>query len=223
MEYIVTGIGTEVGKTVVSALLCETLGADYWKPIQSGLDEGSDSRTIAELAGPEVTVHPEAYCLRAPLSPHAAAALEDTEIQPASLRIPLGTRPLIIEGAGGIHVPLNLQTNFVDLLQVWDIPVIIVSRHYLGSINHTVLTCEVLQQRGIPIAGIVFNGPSTPSSEEAISQYTGLPILGHVPEVDQLDRSFIRSHAALWKAQLLERLQERHPLNPEVTLRTRLI
>lgn len=222
MEYVVTGIGTEVGKTVVSALLCESLDADYWKPIQSGLEDETDSERIASLVSEDVQIQPEAYRLQAPISPHASAALENTEIEPAKLVVPRGNRTLIIEGAGGVHVPLNSKTNFIDVLQVWDIPVIIVSRNYLGSINHTLLTCEVLLQRGIPVAGVVFNGVSTPSSEQAIASYSKLPILGYVPEVHCVDRNFIRSHAALWKSTLQDGLAQRHPINREHTLRTRL-
>lgn len=222
MEYVVTGIGTDVGKTVVSALLCEALQADYWKPIQSGAKDGTDSATVAALTSENTRIFEEAHCLQEPLSPHAAALLEHTYIHSSGLRVPSHAGPLIIEGAGGVHVPLNDRHTFLDVMQVWDIPVIVVSKNYLGSINHTLLTLEVLQQRGIPIAGIVFNGASTPLSESAISAYSHVPVLGHIPEVGLVNRSFIESHAAAWRSELLENLAHRHPLNVEVERRVRL-
>jgi dethiobiotin synthetase len=223
MEYFVTGIGTDVGKTVVSALLCEILGADYWKPVQSGTQGGTDSEAISYLLGSAARIWPEAYCLREPISPHAAAYLEGVEIEAAKLRLPAAKRPLIIEGAGGVHVPLNNHQTFLDVLQVWDIPVIIVSRNYLGSINHTLLTIEVLQQRGIPIAGLIFNGSPTPLSEMVIASYSHLTVLGHVPEAESIDRNFIVQQAAELGPELLLKLRERHPLNVDVELARRLI
>jgi len=223
MEYFVTGIGTDVGKTVVSALLCEILGADYWKPVQSGAQSGTDSETLATLLGSDARIWPEAYCLQEPISPHAAAYLEGIEIEAAKLRFPKTRRPLIVEGAGGVHVPVNNHQTFLDLLQVWDIPVIIVSRNYLGSINHTLLTIEVLQQRGIPIAGLIFNGAATPLSEKVIASYSHLTVLGHVPEAPCVDRQFIQQQAAELGPELLMKLRERHPLNVEIELARRLI
>lgn len=223
MEYFVTGIGTDVGKTVVSALLCEILGADYWKPVQSGAQGGTDSETISRLISDTGHIWPEAYCLKEPISPHAAAYLKGIKIEVGKLSLPKVRRPLIVEGAGGVHVPLNNNQTFLDLLQVWDIPVIIVSRNYLGSINHTLLTIEVLQQRGIPIAGIVFNGSSTPLSEMVIASYSHLTILGHVPEVETVDRNFVVKQATAWAPELLTKLHERHPLNVEIELARRLI
>ncbi len=223
MEYVVTGISTDVGKTVVSALLCEALQADYWKPVQSGAKEGTDSAAIRALTAETTRIFDEVYCLQEPLSPHAAAMLEHTRIESASLRIPNHDRPLIIEGAGGVHVPLNDRQTFLDVMQVWDIPVIVVSKNYLGSINHTLLTLEVLQQRGIPIAGVVFNGAPTPLSESAISAYSKVPVLGHVPEASSVDRSFITAHAAAWRSELVHNLAQRHPLNLEVERRMRLV
>lgn len=222
MEYVVTGIGTDVGKTVVSALLCEALQADYWKPVQSGAKDGTDSATIKALTGHSTRIFEEVYCLQEPLSPHAAALLEHTHIHSAALRIPKHDRPLIIEGAGGVHVPLNNHHTLLDVMEVWDIPVIVVSKNYLGSINHTLLTLEVMQHRGIPIAGLVFNGAPTPLSESAIAAYSHVPVLGHIPEVEHVDRSFIQSHAAAWRNELVKNLEQRHPLNIEVERRMRL-
>ncbi len=222
MEYVVTGIGTDVGKTVVSALLCEALGANYWKPVQTGASDQTDRARVQSLVSRDVHFFPEVYSLDQPISPHAAAALEGVYIEPAKLDIPVSRRPLIIEGAGGVHVPLNDRQTFLDLLQVWDISVIIVSKNYLGSINHTLMTIEVLQQRGIPIAGLVFNGSSTPLSERVIASYSKVPVLGYVPEVDRIDASFIKSHANAWKRELEAKLFETFPMNLEIEFEKRL-
>jgi dethiobiotin synthetase len=222
MEYVVTGIGTDVGKTVVSAIVCKMLDADYWKPVQTGLREGSDAQTVGELIGTD-RIHPSAYALHEPLSPHAAAELEGIEIHSSGLRIPTTNRPLVIEGAGGVHVPLNDRHTFLDLLQVWDVPVIVVSRNYLGSINHTLLTIELLQQRGIPVAGVVFNGAPTPSSERIILSYTKLPLLGRVPQLEAVNQAGIAAFADAWRESFHKKLFERHPLNLEIELKKRLL
>ncbi len=217
-----TGIGTGVGKTVVSTILCEALQANYWKPIQTGTNETSDAMTVAKIIGKE-RIFPNAYAFCEPLSPHAAAESEGTEIETARLHVPLSHQPLIIEGAGGVHVPLNWKQTLLDVMQVWDIPVIVVSRNYLGSINHTLLTLEVLQQRGIPIAGVVFNGEPTPMSEEAIARYTRIPVLGHVPVFDECTAQVLREFAQSWRPELLSKLNERHPLNIDIELKKRLL
>lgn len=217
-----TGIGTDVGKTVVSAILCEALEANYWKPVQTGTIESSDAVTVAQVIG-EHRIFPNAYAFREPLSPHAAAELEGAEIETARLHIPMSHQPLIIEGAGGVHVPLNWKQTLLDVMQVWDIPVIVVSRNYLGSINHTLLTLEVLQQRGIPIAGVVFNGEPTPMSEEAIARYTRIPVLGHVPVFESCSPEVLRSFAQEWRPDLLKKLSERHPLNLDIERKKRLL
>jgi dethiobiotin synthetase len=222
MEYFVSGIGTDVGKTVVSALLCETLQANYWKPVQAGDLDNSDSIKVRRWIDPELTVFPEAHRLNTPASPHFAAELDGVEIQPGALRLPESERKLIIEGAGGLLVPLNRHHTYADLLQVWDIPVILVSRNYLGSINHTLMSIEVLQQRGIPLAGIVFNGEPTPSTESIIASYSDITVLGHVPQVDRVDREFIRAFSREWKEELLTNLNERHPLNEAIERKVRL-
>lgn len=222
MEYVVSGIGTDVGKTVVSAILCEALYANYWKPVQTGTRESSDALTVAEVIG-EHRIFPNTYAFQEPLSPHAAAEREGAEIETARLRIPVSQQPLIIEGAGGVHVPLNWKQTLLDLMQVWDIPVIVVSRNYLGSINHTLLTLEVLQQRGIPIAGVVFNGNPTPMSEEVISRYTRIPVLGHIPLFESCTPDALRGFAEAWRPELLRKLQERHPLSIDIELKKRLM
>lgn len=222
MEYVVTGIGTDVGKTLVSAILCEALNANYWKPVQTGTIASSDALTVGEVIG-QSRVFPNAYAFREPLSPHAAAELEGQEISTARLQIPISSEPLIIEGAGGVHVPLNWKQTLLDLMQVWDIPVIVVSRNYLGSINHTLLTLEVLQQRGIPIAGVVFNGDPTPMTEQAIANYSRITVLGHVPTFASCTPEVLRRFAADWRPELLRKLNERHPLNVDIERKKRLL
>lgn len=181
--FFVTGIGTDVGKTVVAAVLTKALDADYWKPVQAGTAPGTDQSTLQSLV-PEAVCHPEAYRLALAASPHAAAAAEGVTISLAVILAarPQTARPLIIEGAGGVLVPLAPGLLLIDLIQALAIPVVVVSRHYLGSINHTLLTVEALRARGLPIAGLVFNGPPTPASETFIQEHTGLPVLLRVPE-----------------------------------------
>jgi dethiobiotin synthetase len=172
----VTGIGTEVGKTVISALLAAALKADYWKPVQSGDLHDTDSMKVARFAGNFLgKVHLERHRLNAPLSPHASAALDGVQIGISDFVIPATKNEyLLIEGAGGLHVPLNDKHTLIELIQHLQVPVVLVSRHYLGSINHTLLSIEALRNRQIPIAGVIFNGPETPATEKAILE------IGHV-------------------------------------------
>jgi dethiobiotin synthetase len=189
-KIFVTGIDTNVGKTVVSAIVCEALKADYWKPVQSGSIEGTDSEFIARHTT-STRVHPSAYCFKEPVSPHLAAALEHQTIETEKIILPSTQNTLIIEGAGGIMVPLNENKLILDLIIAWKIPVIVVSRNYLGSINHTLLTCKVLQQAETEVLGIIFNGPSNESSEKFILNYTRLKLLGNIPQAEQIEKSFI--------------------------------
>jgi len=157
MRFIVAGIGTEIGKTVVSAILVEALQADYWKPIQSGALEDSDTETVRQLiSNSRSRFHPEAYRLREPLSPHAAAAIDGVTIALENLVIPETDNSLIIELAGGLMVPLNDTDLNIDFVQQTGLPVVLVSRNYLGSINHTLLSVDALKNRQIPIMGFDF-------------------------------------------------------------------
>lgn len=190
-KFAITGIGTDVGKTIVSAIFAEALSAHYWKPIQAGDLDFSDSHKIQSLTD-NVTVLPERYRLKTAMSPHAAAALEGVHIQIDQLALPEVEGNLIVEGAGGLLVPLDEQgTCYTDVFERWNIPVIVVSRHYLGSINHTLLTAEVMRARGIEIAGLVFVGDKHPTTEEIILRKTKLPVLAHIPECARIDKSFI--------------------------------
>lgn len=195
-NYIVTGIGTGVGKTVVSAIVVETLCADYWKPIQAGDEENTDSHTVQHLISNAITtIHDEAYRLHAPLSPHAAARQENRTISLEHLQCPATNRPLVIEGAGGVLVPLNDDDLVLDAIEQWQAEVILVSRHYLGSINHTLLTWHVLSNRNIPLAGIVFNGNANNETERVILRHTGLPCLLHLREEPLINKETVRRYA----------------------------
>ncbi len=193
----VAGIGTEVGKTVVSAILCEALGADYWKPVASGLEDGpSDGEIVASLIGDAAKrVHPSRYLFAKSLSPHIAAALEGATIELSELNAPATERPLVVELAGGVLVPLNDDHTNLDLIERLGLPVVIVSRHYLGSINHTLLTLEVLRSRGVTIKGVVFNGQELPDTERIIGQHGRVEVLGRVPHLQELSAASVRSVA----------------------------
>jgi dethiobiotin synthetase len=195
---VVAGIGTDVGKTVASAVICETLGADYWKPVASGTDDGPvDHQIMATLLdnGP-ARIHEPRYVFGRSLSPHVAAELEGRAIAPDELvSIPQSERPLVIELAGGVLVPLNDTTTNLDLVVKWKVPVIIVSRHYLGSINHTLLTVEILKAKGVKIAGIIFNGEELPDTERIITKMSAVPVLGRIPKLESVTEEAVRSLA----------------------------
>jgi dethiobiotin synthetase len=189
MQFFITGIGTEIGKTVVSSILTEYLQADYWKPVQSGDLQWTDTMKVQSFISNEKSFfHPERHRLNAPLSPHASAALDGVQIQLSDFTLPQTSNHLIVEGAGGLMVPLNDQDLMLDLIHQLKVPVILVSRNYLGSINHTILSIEALKHRKIPIAGIVINGEPNPATESFIENYSQLPVLfrvGHMTDVDQ--------------------------------------
>lgn len=200
-RIIVTGSGTDVGKTVVSAILTTLFGGDYWKPIQCGDMENSDTITMQKWIDPSKhSIHAPAYSLQAPLSPHHAARLEKISLNPASIVPPKTNRPLIIETAGGIFVPLTTKMLSIDLFQAWKGLWVIVSQHYLGSINHTLLTIHALKQRNIPVMGLVFNGEPNPDSEEAILALSGIPLLGRLLPEATIDRSTIQRYAKQWRS-----------------------
>jgi len=168
MKYVIVGIGTDVGKTIVSSIFTKALNAWYWKPVQSGDLHFSDTDKVATYVGDSFKKIPERWRLKTPASPHYAAALDEVMIQEKDFEIP-NESPLIIEGAGGLMVPLNEQgLLYIDLLQQWNLPVILVSRHYLGSINHTLLSIEALKNRNIEIEMIVFNGDENSATESII-------------------------------------------------------
>lgn len=202
-KIIVAGTGTDVGKTVVAAILTTLFNGDYWKPIQCGDEENSDTATMKKLIDTtRHNIYPSAYSLKAPLSPHHAARLENISIDLDSIVLPKTSRPLIIEGVGGIFVPLNNTTLSIDLYQTWKCKWIIVSKHYLGSINHTLLTLEVLKQRDISIAGIVFNGEPNPDTETAILEISQPPLLGRLLPETTINPQTIQRYAKEWQPRL---------------------
>ncbi len=194
MKYFVTAIGTDSGKTLVSAILVKALQADYWKPIQAGLPRDTD--TVSALAGSTTsTYHPEAYLLKAPMSPHAAAAQEGIEIDIQHIKLPDTRKHLVIEGAGGVLVPLNKQHFVIDLASHLQAPVILVANLYLGSINHTLLTIQELKRREVPVKGIIFNGPLNKDSMDIILHYSGHPCLLHIKQEQEINPEVVAYYA----------------------------
>jgi len=185
----VTGIGTGVGKTVASAWLCHHLKAKYWKPVQSGLEDPTDTQAVCRMAQltPERVI-PEAYRLQLPASPHLSAAAEQVRIEESKLAIPFhqGSN-LIIEGAGGLLVPLRDDLLYADMVAKWGIPAILVVQTYLGSINHSLLSLEALKSRNIPVAGIVLNEGDQPASENIILDRAQAPLLGRIPWMKEVE------------------------------------
>ena len=193
-KYFVTGIGTGIGKTLVSAILTEKLKADYWKPIQSGDLETSDSITIDRLISNSKTIiHPESYRLTQPLSPHLSARLDGVDIDLDKINTPLTDNDLIIEGAGGLMVPLNEDELIIDLIKKLEVEVILVSQNYLGSINHTLLSVNLLKQYEIPIKGIIFNGEENTETERYILQYAKIKKLGSIPSFSNIDKEKMKA------------------------------
>lgn len=189
----ITGIDTGIGKTIVSAILVEKLKADYWKPVQSGDLEESDTMKVRSLVSNQQTrFHDEAFRLSHPISPHKSAALDGITISLEDFKLPLSDRPLVIEGAGGLLVPLNREHLMVDLIAHLGADVVVVSKNYLGSINHTLLTLNILKTRNIPVRGIIFNGNSNPDSEEIILNFSGAKCLGNIPQLPQVNKEQIR-------------------------------
>jgi dethiobiotin synthetase len=183
--FVVTGTDTGIGKTVLAAALAGHLGARYWKPVQAGLDDGSDRETVLALSGQPVL--PEAYRLTTPCSPHQAAALDGVTIDPELLGLPEGHDPLVVEGAGGALVPLREDLLYADLFARWGLPVVLVARTSLGTINHSLLSLEALRARAVPIAGIAFVGDENAESERVICAIGKVRRLGRLPWLKQLD------------------------------------
>ncbi len=195
-QYIVTGIGTDVGKTVISAILSEALKATYWKPIQAGDLDNSDSIKVNNWTTDKVTVLEEKFRLNSPMSPHAAAAIDGVEIQITDIQKPELEGNLILEGAGGIMVPINEKGDtYLDVFEQLNLPIIIVSRNYLGSINHSLMTIEMIQNRGIEIKGVIFSGPSNEATENIILSKTKTKCLARIPEANEVNKAFIQAQA----------------------------
>jgi dethiobiotin synthetase len=181
-RFVVSGTDTGIGKTVFSAALTAALDGYYWKPVQSGLDEETDSQAVARLAGlPQGRILPEVYKLAAPFSPHQSAALDGTAIAADAFAVPATEGPLVIEGAGGLLVPLSDDLVFADIFARWKIPVVLCARTNLGTINHTLLSVEALKHRRTPLCGIAFIGDENIETQRIIAKMSGVRILGRLP------------------------------------------
>ena len=188
---VVAGIGTEVGKTIVSAILVQRLQADYWKPVQAGSLDQSDTMTVQQLVSCRAVFHPEVYRLKSAMSPHAAAEKEGILIGQQQMALPPTGNTLVVELAGGLMAPLAPGLTNIDLLTDWKLPVILVSSYYLGSINHTLLSIEALKRRQISMLGLVFNGDPAESTRRAILDSTGLRSLLDIEPTDRINSAWI--------------------------------
>ncbi len=202
-KYFISGIGTDVGKTIVAAVLAEAWQADYWKPIQAGELEDSDSDKVRNLISNAISsIHPEAYRLTHAMSPHAAAKMDKVQLNMNDFTLPNTSNVLLIEGAGGLMVPLNESNLVIDFIAQIDAEVILVSKNYLGSINHTLLSAEALRTRSIKVRGIIFNCDTNVETEEIILQHTGFKCLGRIPAFQKIDKEAIKKCADNFKTLL---------------------
>ncbi|QLE00686.1 dethiobiotin synthase [Galbibacter sp. BG1] len=202
-RYFVTGISTEVGKTIASAIIVEALEADYWKPIQSGDLDNSDTHKVHTLiSNTNSKFHPNSYALKVPISPHASAAIDNVEIELEKIKVPETVNGLVIEGAGGILVPLNDTNTIMDIIKP-EYKIIVVSRHYLGSINHTLLTVNLLKEHGFSVS-IIFSGKKHPTTEQIIQKMTDVPVIGRIDEEKEFNKEVIRKYAVKFKPELLK-------------------
>ena len=204
MQLFVTGIGTDVGKTVVAAILTEALQADYWKPVQAGDLANSDTHKVGRLISNDKTVfHQSAYALETPMSPHAAAAIDGVEIGLDKIKRPKTDNHLVIEGAGGLLVPLNNSDTVLDIAQPSD-HIILVSRHYLGSINHSLLSIALLKARGFKNISLVFSGDEHPTTENIITTtHPDVPVLARIDQEPYYDQNVVKAYADDFKSKLL--------------------
>ncbi|MFM7017354.1 dethiobiotin synthase [Flavobacterium sp.] len=204
MKLFITGIGTDVGKTIAAAIITQALEADYWKPIQAGDLDNSDSHKIQKyISNNKTQIHSNSYKLNTPASPHLAAAIDGVSIDIKQINEPKTKNHLVIEGAGGLLVPLNDTDCIIDLIQK-EYKVILVSRHYLGSINHTLLSFEALKNRNIPIAGILFSGEENKATEEIILAKTKAKFIGRIEEEPYFDANVIQYYADEFRDNLLK-------------------
>lgn len=192
--YFITGIGTDVGKTIVSAIITEALKADYWKPLQAGDIGCGDTEKVKRLvSNSKSKFHPNAYALKTPMSPHAAAEIDGVSISLNNIIPPRTKNHLVIEGAGGLLVPINNNQTILDLIKP-DYKVIVVSRHYLGSINHTLLTIQILKDEGLDVS-IIFNGNEHRTTESIITEMTGVKVIGRIEEEPYFDKNVVLEYA----------------------------
>lgn len=205
--FFISGISTEVGKTVVSAVMAEALNADYWKPVQAGELDNTDTMKVRSwVSNSKSKFHKEVFALSEPMSPHAAAEIDGVKIDLDRISRPVTNNTLIIEGAGGLLVPLNSEKTIIDIIDPND-KVILVSRHYLGSINHTLLSIEALRNRDINLHGIIFIGSEHPTTESVIEEKSGVRIIGRIEDEPYIDHHVISEYAEKFKP-ILESISE---------------
>lgn len=199
--YFITGISTEVGKTIASAIVTEALQADYWKPVQAGELDNCDTKKVERLvSNSKSKFHPNAYALQTPMSPHAAAGIDGISIDVKKIKAPKTNNKLVIEGAGGLLVPLNNKHTILDLIKP-EHKVIVVSRHYLGSINHTLLTVNTLKDKGFNVS-VIFSGNEHKSTENIIAKMTQVPVIGRIDEEPYFDKNVVKEYAEKFKENL---------------------
>jgi dethiobiotin synthetase len=196
MSVIIAGIHTGIGKTICSAIICQAKGYNYWKPVQAGSLDNTDSMFVRENTNDHITIHPERYRLQIAASPHFAAEKEGIEIKREDFILPKSHNKIVVETAGGLMSPFSLSFLNINLIQHLELPVILVSNNYLGSINHTLLSVEALQERNIEIKGIVFSGEKNEASESFILEYTQLPLLFSIPLLAKIDKESIAAVAS---------------------------
>jgi dethiobiotin synthetase len=200
-KIFITGISTDVGKTIASAIVTEALEADYWKPIQAGELNNTDKQKVEKLvSNTKSKFHLSPFELHTPMSPHAAAEIDGLHIKLSDIKEPKTKNHLVIEGAGGLLVPFNDKQTILDLIKP-NYKVIVVSRHYLGSINHTLLTVNLLKGKGFDVS-IIFSGDEHPTTENIISKLTGVPVIGRINEEPYFDKNVIKEYAELFKDEL---------------------
>ncbi|MDJ0513908.1 MAG: dethiobiotin synthase [Methyloceanibacter sp.] len=191
--FFVTGTDTEVGKTVVSAWLLTQLDAAYWKPIQAGTVPTTDSATVQQLAElPVSRVLPEAYLLPEPMAPHESARRANIALDMEKIKLPPHDGLVIVEGAGGLMVPIAGGAYMIDLADQLDLPIILVARSTLGTINHTLLSLEAIRRRGLPLAGVVISGPETPHNRAAIERFGKVEVIAEIPQLETVDRETLK-------------------------------
>jgi len=204
MKLFITGISTDVGKTVASAIIVEALQADYWKPVQAGdLDHSDTHKVKSQISNPKSQFFENSYALQTPASPHFAAEIDGITIDLQKINEPATENHLVIEGAGGLFVPLNDTDCVVDLIRA-DYKVLVVSRHYLGSINHTLLTIEALKNRSVEVAGIIFSGNENKATESIILNKTGVQCIGRIEQEPYFDQNVIKEYADLFRENLMK-------------------
>ena len=202
-KIFITGISTEVGKTLASAIVTEALKADYWKPIQAGELDYSDTDKVAELISNTTSkFHKNSYALHTPMSPHAAAEIDNIRVDINKIVCPQTDNNLVIEGAGGLLVPLNDTDTILDIIQP-EYKIIVVSRHYLGSINHTLLTLKLLQEKGFDIS-IIYSGTENQTSESIIQKMTGINVIGRIDQEENITQEVVKKYADLFNENLLK-------------------